>query len=141
MKDKVFLDTNFLVYLQNHLDPQRQMHCRRLLVSRAGDTTFCLSTQVLQEFYVVMTKKLGADPVKVKNVIQLFQQFETVLIDPGIILHAIDLAVLNQTSFWDALIISAAHKANCSTIWTEDLNHGQIISGMRIINPFSIALS
>lgn len=136
MKDKVFLDTNFLVYLQNHREPQKQAHCRTQLAAWSSRAGVVISTQVMQEFFVVMTKKMEADPVQVKNVIQLFRQFEVVLIDMDTITHAIDLSVVNQLSFWDALVISAALKAHCSAVLTEDLNNGQIISGVRIINPF-----
>ena len=137
MKDKVFLDTNFLVYLQNHQEPQRQEHCRSQLTAWSARAGIVISTQVVQEFFIVMTKKMGADPVQVKNVIQLFRQFEIVLIDPDTITHAIDISVVNQLSFWDALIVSSAIKANCTTVLTEDLNSGQVIGGVRITNPFT----
>ncbi len=140
MKDKIFLDTNFLVYLQNHNEPKKQVHCRALLSSFQDNSAFVISTQVLQEFYIVMTRNLAMDPVQVKSVIRLFRQFEVVLIDPDSISNAIDLSILNQTSFWDALIITAAQKANCSSVLTEDLNDGQTIGGVRILNPFKISI-
>lgn len=140
MKDKIFLDTNILVYLQNHSEPQKQIHCRKVLNALEAKTAFVLSTQVLQEFYMVMTRKLGADPVQIKSIIQQFRKFEVVLIDGDVIVGAIDLSVLNQISFWDALIVAAAQKANCSTVLTEDLNEGQNIGGVRIVNPFHLQL-
>lgn len=138
MKDKIFLDTNFLVYLQNQSEPEKQAHCRAVLQTLAAKDVMVLSTQVLQEFYVVMTRKMAAEPVQVKGIIQLFRQFEVVTIDAEAISQAIDLSILQQISFWDALIVTAAHRANCSIVLTEDLNAGQNISGVRIVNPFDL---
>ncbi|MCC7507700.1 MAG: PIN domain-containing protein [Saprospiraceae bacterium] len=140
MKDKIFLDTNFLVYLQNSNEPEKQKHCRALIKHLASKSTIVLSTQVIQEFYVVMTRKMGADPVLVKGLLQLFRQFEIVTIDLESISQAIDFSIIHQLSFWDALIVSAAQKANCSTLFTEDLNSGQIMAGIKIINPFTISV-
>lgn len=139
MKDKIFLDTNVLVYLQNHLEPQKQLHCRNALNALESKAVFVLSTQVLQEFYVIMTRKMEANPVQVKSVIQHFRKFEVVLIDGDAITNAIDLSILNQLSFWDSLVITAAQKANCSRILTENLNDEQIIGGLQISNPFNLS--
>ncbi|HNM24896.1 MAG TPA: hypothetical protein PKL15_05675 [Saprospiraceae bacterium] len=54
--------------------------------------------------------------------------------------QAIDFSIIHQLSFWNALIVSAAQKANCSTLFTEDLNSGQIMAGIKIINPFTISI-
>lgn len=140
MKDKIFLDTNFLVYLQNQSEPEKQAHCRAVLQTLAAKDVMVLSTQVLQEFYVVMTRKMGAEPVQVKGIIQLFRQFEVVTIDAEAISQAIDLSILQQISFWDALIVTAAHRANCSIVLTEDFNAGQNIAGVRIVNPFDLKI-
>lgn len=66
----------------------------------------------------------------------LWANLEVVRIDLEDVMGAIDCSILNRISFWDALIVTAAGKANCETLWTEDLNHGQIIQGVRIENPF-----
>ena len=96
-----------------------------------------ISTQVLQEFYVAATKKLKADPVIVKDIMRSFENFEIVTITPTIINDAIDCSILNVLSFWDALIVSAAGYAKCAKLWSEDLNTGQVIRGVKIENPFN----
>lgn len=132
---KVFVDANLLVYCMDDSDKKRKARCRTLIEALAGELYGVLSTQVLQEFYVAATKKLGADPLAVKNILHSFRRFETVLITPEIIKDAIDCSLLNHLSFWDSLIVVAAESARCEKIWTEDLNDGQIIRGVRIENP------
>jgi len=61
---------------------------------------------------------------------------ETVQVDPGMIREAVDISILNRISFWDSLIVAAAESARCEFLYTEDLNAGQIIRGVRIENPF-----
>jgi predicted nucleic acid-binding protein len=136
---KVFLDTNILVYSLDQADADKRDRCRALLKELARAKNGVLSTQVLQEFYVASTGKLGADPLIVKDVLRALERFETVIITPVLIREAVDCSVINRLSFWDALIIVAAESARCEALWTEDLNHGQIIRGVRIENPFHLA--
>jgi len=132
---KVFVDTNILVYCMDDSDKKRKTRCRTLVEALVGDFYGVLSTQVLQEFYVAATKKLGADPLAVKDILHSFRRFETVVITPEIIRDAIDCSLINRISFWDSLIVVAAESARCEKIWSEDLNDGQIIRGVRIENP------
>lgn len=81
------------------------------------------------------TKKLGADPLVVKDLLNAFERFDTVIVTPEIVKDAIDCSILNRLSHWDALIVVAAESARCEKIWTEDLNDGQIIRGIRVENP------
>jgi predicted nucleic acid-binding protein len=99
--------------------------------------TGVISTQVLQEFYVAATKKFNANPVLIKEILYSFEKFEVVQITTEMIKEAIDVSLLNKISFWDALIITAAESAKCNAILTEDLNAGQLIKGIKIVNPFS----
>ena len=94
-----------------------------------------ISTQVLQEFYVAATAKLGADPLLVKDILRSLERLETVVVSPMLIKEAIDCSLINRLSFWDALIVVTAESAHCEILWTEDLNHGQVIRGVRIENP------
>jgi predicted nucleic acid-binding protein len=132
---KVFVDTNILVYCMDDSDKNRKATCRNLVEALTGDLYGVISTQVLQEFYVSATRKLGADPLVVKDILHAFRRFETVVITPEIIKDAIDCSLINRISFWDSLIVVAAESARCEKIWTEDLNDGQIIRGVRIENP------
>jgi len=132
---KVFLDTNMIVYSLDQSNSHKKNKCRGLLKGLALEKNGVISTQVLQEFYVTSTSKLGADPLIVKDVLRTLERFETVVITPILIREAVDCSIINRLSFWDALIIVAAESAHCEILWTEDLNHGQIIRGVRIENP------
>jgi predicted nucleic acid-binding protein len=116
-------------------DPDKQQKSRSCLRQLAEMSGGVISTQVMQEFYVTATKKLQVDALLVKETLHSFAQFEIILISPEIIDRAVDCQILNQISFWDALIVSAAQSACCEVLWTEDLNHGQIIQEIRIENP------
>ena len=136
---KVFIDTNILIYSMDQFDPVKQKKCRAILKSLKNEQRGVISTQVMQEFYVAATKKLGAQPLTVKDILNSFERFVTVIVAPAIIKEAIDCSIINRLSFWDALIVAAAESANCEKIWSEDLNDGQVIRGVRIENPLKAA--
>ena len=132
---KVFLDTNLLVYSMDGYNKEKQEQCRILLKTVTSDMRGVISTQVMQEFYVAATRKLGADPLTTKDVMNAFTRFEVVGVTPDIINSAVDCSILNRLSFWDALIVAAAESAHCDFLWTEDLNNGQVIRGVKVVNP------
>jgi predicted nucleic acid-binding protein len=103
----------------------------------ASEANGVVSTQVLQEYYVAATRKLGIDPLTAKAVVSSLRSFETVTVEAGDIDRAIDGSVVWRTSFWDALIVTAAEKASCSVLFSEDLNAGQLYQGVEVINPFA----
>ena len=131
-----FLDTNVLVYAVESGDSQRAGRARDLVAAclRRGDGV--VSTQVLQEFFNVATRKMGLDAASARRYVELFATLETVQISTELIFGAIDLHQLRSISFWDALVIRAAREAGCERIWTEDLQDGAILDGVRIENPF-----
>jgi predicted nucleic acid-binding protein len=132
---KIFIDTDILIYSMDQFDQVKRKTSRALLRSLKNDLRGVISTQVLQEFYVAATKKLGAEPLVVKDILNSLERFETVIIAPDIIKDAIDCSIINRLSFWDALIITAAGSANCEKLWSEDFNDGQVIRGVLIENP------
>jgi predicted nucleic acid-binding protein len=132
---KVFLDTNILVYSLDQADAAKKAKCRGLIRSLTAESRGVISTQVMQEFYVAATSKLAADPLLTKDILRSLERFETVVVSPSLIKDAIDCSIINRLSFWDALIVVSAESAQCEILWTEDLNHGQIIRGVRIENP------
>jgi len=132
---KIFVDTNILVYCMDEFNPERRERCRLLLKSLKDDLQGVISTQVMQELYVAATKKLGVDPLLMKDILHSFKQFEIVIVSPMIIYEAIDCSIINRISFWDSLIVVTAESARCEKLWTEDLNHEQVIRGVRIDNP------
>ena len=132
---KVFLDTNIFVYSLDQSDSTKRKKCRNLIKSLTAENSGVISTQVLQEVYVAATVELGADPLLVKDIIRSLERLETVVVSPMLIKEAIDCLLINRLSFWDALIVVTAESAHCEILWTEDLNHGQVIRGVLIENP------
>jgi predicted nucleic acid-binding protein len=133
---KIFLDTNILLYTLDENDKDKQKYARKIVQNVTKQNTSVISTQILQEFYVASTSKLGVAPLLAKSIVHSFENMEVVLIDPYLIREAIDASILNQISFWDSLVVVAAESAKCETLYTEDLNAGQIIRGVKIENPF-----
>ncbi len=133
---KAFLDTNILVYACDKDEPEKREKARELLRSGSEALPFFISTQVLQEFYVTATRKLGIEPLKAKDIMHSFRHMGIVTVDTDDINHAIDGNILWQVSFWDALIVVAAQKARCDTLYSEDLNTGQSFDSVRVVNPF-----
>ena len=134
---KIFIDTNILVYALDKAEPGKQEKARELLRKTESGRLGVISTQVLQEFYIVATRKLKVKPELAKRIISSLSEFETVVINQPIIEKAIDVSVSNKISFWDALIVASAAAARCRVIWTEDLKHGQSINRVKIENPLS----
>lgn len=136
MKGKVFIDTNIFVYSIDKHDKVKQKKVRTVLTELAAKGIGVISTQVLQEFYVASTKKLNANPLVVKEILHSLEKFEVVQISPDMINDAIEVSLLNKISFWDSLIVVAAEVSKCTSLITEDLNSGQVIKGVTVVNPF-----
>ena len=136
MPGKFFLDSNILAYAQDGASPDKQRKSRELIAQLAESGDGVISTQIMQEFYVAATRKLGVPPLAAKGVLKTFMVFEVVQVSPNLIQEAVDCSILNELSFWDALILAAASAAGCSILYSEDLNAGQTILGVRVQNPF-----
>ena len=138
MSDKIFVDTNILVYAHDIDAGMKQKTAKRIISELWESRSGLLSTQVIQEFYVTLTRKIPK-PLKraaARGIIRTYFSWEVIIIEPSQILHAIEIEDRYKLSFWDALVVSTAFAGNTGTIVTEDLNHGQIIEGVRIVNPF-----
>ncbi|GHV80678.1 twitching motility protein PilT [Spirochaetia bacterium] len=136
--DKVFIDTNIFVYTVDKFDKNKQMIARKVVKEVIFNNAAVISTQILQEFYTVCTLKLHMNPLKVKGYVHNYiENVEVVQNGSAIIERGIDISIISQVSFWDALLIAAAESANCTELITEDLNDGQIINGIKIRNPFN----
>lgn len=133
-----FFDTNILVYLFDEDYPEKKAQAQALLEKETENGRILVSTQVLQEFYVTVTRKLGVplSPEKAEEIVSQFMVFPLVEICSSHILKAIRKSINLQFSFWDALIIEAAISGGASILYTEDLQHGQIIDNLKILNPF-----
>lgn len=133
-----FFDTNVLLYLFDNREPNKKIAAQELIRQEVEANRVSLSTQVLQEFYVNATRKLTfpLSPEEAGARVRDFSRFPLVQVDVPLILAAIARSQRMSLSFWDALIVEAALKAGSDRLLTEDMQHGQVIEGMRVENPF-----
>ena len=136
MLDRSFLDSNVLIYTDDGSSPAKQAAALDLVARCRRRREGVVSLQVLQEYFVVSTRKLGVDAAVARRKVELFSQLSLVATDVDDLLGAIDLHRLHQFSFWDALVIRSALQAGCSRLYSEDLQHGRRIDGVEIVNPF-----
>jgi predicted nucleic acid-binding protein len=136
--DKIFVDTNILVYSHDVDAEQKHQIAQNILLELWKNRNGALSVQVLQEFYVTMTRKVlhPIPPNSVRNIIRDYFIWHIEINDLNSILIASRIGEDYKISFWDALIVAAALKAKADKILTEDLQAGQIIEGIPIENPF-----
>jgi predicted nucleic acid-binding protein len=132
-----FIDTNVLVYAEACDEPVKQRAALALLKQLYDGAWGVLSTQVLQEYCNVALKKLKLPAQHIRAQLDLYEQFEIIQVTPAIIRAGLDLHQTRSVGFYDALIVSSAHVAGCSVLFSEDLNTGESMAGVRIINPFA----
>lgn len=138
MSDRVFVDTNILVYAHDlEAGDKRAVAARRLSElwdARCG----VLSTQVLQELYVTVTRKIVTpiSPGEARELIRTYTAWDVQLLGPESVLRASEIGERHRLSFWDALVVTAAVAGRAHKILSEDLNPGQTIEGVLIENPF-----
>ena len=137
MSARFFLDTNVLVYANDRSAPGKRDTARGLIARAFATRKGCLSTQVLQEFFVVVTKKAGLAPRNAREQVVQLLGLDTVLLDGELVTGAIDLHLAHRFSFWDALIIKAAAVARCSVLYSGDMDAGRLVDGVEIVNPFA----
>ena len=139
MSDRTFFDTNVLVYLFDADAPTKRKRARELLEKHGPAGEAVLSTQVLQEFYVTVTRKLGkplpADDAE--TAVTTLAEMPLVGIDGAMILAAIGRSRRDRLSFWDALVVQAAITGGCASLLTEDMQHGRRVDSLLIVNPFA----
>jgi predicted nucleic acid-binding protein len=140
MSDRVFLDTNILVYAYDLEDPVKQQRAAFIVENGVLDDAIALSTQVLGEFFVTLTRKVKP-PLSAKDaaaVLKMLLPVPLVSLDRALVDGPIALHFHYQISYWDALIIAAAQRAGCSRVLSEDLSDGQRYGTVTIENPFRI---
>jgi predicted nucleic acid-binding protein len=139
MSDKVFIDTNILLYAYDRDAGDKHEIARELIRRCWVDTTGVISIQVLSEFFVRATRAGGSlvSPDEAESIVQNLSRTWTVVIpDVPVVLEAIRGRKVHQLSYWDALIWATAKQAKIDTIYTEDLQHGQVVEGITFVNPF-----
>jgi predicted nucleic acid-binding protein len=133
---RTFLDTNILLCCDDAADPAKQQKALALVLEHRAQGTGVVSLQVLQEYFVNATRKLGLDPALARQKVEAYSHFDLVEPVASDIFAAIDFHRLHPVSYWDCLVLHCAKKSGCSVVLTEDLEHGQIMDGVRIVNPF-----
>jgi predicted nucleic acid-binding protein len=136
MSVRSFFDTNILIYADDKSAPAKQRRAVELVAEHRRAGTGVLSLQVLQEYFVAVTRKLHLDAGVARRKVELLAEFNVAVPDLGDVLAAIDLHRLHGFSFWDALVIRAAKQSGCSVLLSEDLQHKREVDGMQIVNPF-----
>lgn len=136
-----FIDTNILIYAEASDAPLKQRAALDLLKQLYEGGDGVLSTQVLQEYCNVSLKKLKLSAQHVRAQLDLYEQFEVIQVTPQIIRAGLDLHQTRSVAFYDAIVLATAQIAGCSVVFTEDMNAGEVIGGVRIVNPFTAPLT
>lgn len=133
-----FVDTNILIYAEDRDAKRKHAVARDLLVNLWESREGVLSVQVLQEFYVNVTKKLKKplSPKRAKQIVEEYLTWSVVDNTGRMVVDAIDLQQKAQLSFWDSLIVEAAIQSGCDRLYSEDMNAGQHFGSLVIVNPF-----
>jgi len=138
MSVKTFVDTNILIYAYDLDAGEKHKTANSILVELWKADGGTISTQVMQEFYVNVTRKIPQplSPAQARGILRSYAAWHVEVITPDVILLGTEIQERNTISFWDAMIVSTAFQAGATTILSEDLSHGQVIEGITIRNPF-----
>lgn len=137
LQGRVFLDTNVIVYAYDDADPAKRDRARAVLADESIEAI--ISTQVLSEFYVTVTRKLdpGLTPSVAASIVEQLGELHVVPVTRNLVIDAVRSMATVQLSYWDALIVTAASAGGAGIVATEDLHPGTEISGVTIVNPFA----
>jgi len=138
MNDRVFVDTNILVYSRDASEAEKQRRAAEVLAALWRDRTGRVSIQVQNEYYVTVTRKLvpGMSPDDAWADVETLSAWDPVVLDVALLQRARAVQQRYGVSWWDATIIAAAYRAQCSVILSEDLAHEQAYFGVVVRNPF-----
>ncbi len=142
MSETTFVDTNVLVYYRDASEPTKQARAERWLRHLWRRGTGRLSAQVLSEYYVTVTAKLqpGLSVKAARQDVRDLMSWSPLPIDGGLIERAFDVLDEFGFSWWDSVIVAAAQTAGCGILLTEDLQDGQQLDELIIVNPFEHAV-
>jgi predicted nucleic acid-binding protein len=134
-----FVDTNILIYAEDRDSGRKHDIARDLVIKLWDDRDGVLSIQVLQEFFVNVTRKLRRPltPAKALQIVREYLTWNIVQNTGELLVAASQLQQKANLSFWDAMIVQAAIDAGCDRLYSEDLNAGQKIGALVIVNPFT----
>lgn len=136
MNARSFLDTDILVYTDDHNFPEKQERALDIVTEARLTGNGIVSMQVLEEYYLAATQKLGVAAEVARRKVELFARLNRVQVDTDGLLAAIDLQHQHGFALWDALIVQSALKAGCTVLLSERLEHGRRVSSLEFVNPF-----
>jgi predicted nucleic acid-binding protein len=139
MPSLVFFDSNILVYMDDLSSAAKRETAIELVTEHFADETAVVSLQVLQEYFSVTTRRLGVSAELAQEKVAVFARGRVVRFEVSDVIAAIELHRLTRISFWDALIVHAARAAGAAVLYSEDLQPGGLLAGVRIVNPFANA--
>jgi predicted nucleic acid-binding protein len=139
-RDVGFVDTNVLVYAFDRSNSPKKRVAQRLMNELIDEDRLRVSTQVLQELFVTLTRKVRGpcSSDEALAVLEDLAAWPLTVVDYAAVRAAVELADQAKISFWDALVVVAAARSGAAVLYTEDLNNGQEILGVRISNPFAV---
>jgi len=139
MSDRVFVDTNILIYSRDASEVDKRPRALACLETLWREQRGHVSAQVLNEYYVTVTRKLtpGMSTDDAWADVSALMAWDPVPIDDGLLHRARDIERAHSISWWDALIVAAAVVAQCDVIYSEDLADGQTYAGVRVQNPLA----
>lgn len=143
MSDVVFVDTNILVYARDASEGAKQRAAAAWMKRLWQDRRGRISIQVLQEYYVVVTRKLkpGLPATTAQADLRYLMTWDPVVTDIGLLESAWALERQYDLSFWNATVVAAAQRVNAGYLLSEDMQHGHTIGSVRITNPFITAVT
>ena len=136
MSELSFFDTNVLVYTDDASDLAKHSRADTLFKEHQGGNTAVISLQVLQEYFVTVTRKLRMPPETAQRKVEIMAAGRVVEFRARDVVAAIELHRLTSLSLWDAMIVHAARIAGCAVLYSEDLQHRAVLGGVRVVNPF-----
>lgn len=138
MTDLHFVDTNVLIYAHDRDANHKHVRAKEWMIKLWNQNSGCLSAQVLQEFFVNVTRKIPQPlPVPIaREVIRTYVPWIRIATDGEMVLRATEIAEIWQISFWDGMIVAVAERSGANIVLSEDLQHGQQIASVTVMNPF-----
>ncbi len=136
MNGRAFFDSNILLYGEDASVPAKQRRAADLYEDHLRQGKAVLSLQVLQEFFSAATRKLNIPPDEAQRKVEIFSLANVVRFEINDVIAAIELHRLVRISFWDALIIHAARISGATVLYSEDFQHGAVVGGVHVVNPF-----
>jgi predicted nucleic acid-binding protein len=138
MTGKVFVDSNVFLYAHDRDAGAKQQRSADLLRELWQSGLGRMSTQVLEEFYVNVTQKIRRPLARgvTREIVRNYGLWVESAITPATVVRASEISEAWKIAFWEGMIVAAAEQDGADQLLTEDLNHGQVVAGVRVVNPF-----